>query len=85
MKKIYDIVFFKYLLKSIEYNTSGKVQQQITVPEIENMKLNIPSLLKQKDISIKISKIEQEIEKLMNKLDEFINVKNGLINQLIIK
>lgn len=83
-EKIYDIVFFKYLLKSIEFDTSGKVQQQLTVPEIENVKLNIPSLDKQKELSTKVSKKEKEIEKLMSKLVDFNNMKNDLIKKLII-
>mgnify|MGYP003452977478 CR=1 FL=1 len=59
------------------------MQQQLTVPEIENVKLNIPSLDKQKELSTKVSKIEKEIEKLMSKLVDFNNMKNDLIKKLI--
>ena len=60
------------------------MQQQLTVPEIENVKLNIPSLDKQKELSTKVSKIEKEIEKLMSKLVDFNNMTNDLIKKLII-
>lgn len=61
-KNSYEVKYFYEFIKNLEFENSGSVQQQLTVPQISNLKIILPSidLLKKYELltSAGIDKIE---------------------------
>lgn len=54
----------------------GTVIPQLTVPQICNIEIQLPPLAKQKEILVKIEKIEEKIAFNKKQLEDFANQKS---------
>lgn len=60
----------------------GTKQQNLSTDTLGNLKINAPSLSKQKEVCKLLSHIDNRIEKEDQKLDLLTSIKRGLLQQL---
>ena len=64
-------VYYYYQIKNLRYLDSGSAQSQITINDLKNVKISIPSKI-----------IQDKIVKVLNKLDQKIELNNEINNNL---
>ena len=93
LKNIIDInkTFYKYFFKSYDFIEKYlaiavigiRDGKQISYPDLVSVKIPYPPLLEQKAIADILSKADDEIELLKNKLKQLKEQKSGLMQQLL--
>ena len=82
-------MYFLYFLKSnsfksqISHQATGSAQLNFGPSHITTIKLPIPSLAEQDEITSILSEIDCELTQLEDKLEKYINIKQGLLQQLL--
>ena len=59
-----EIKFLEYVLKKLNFSHSGAIIPRITVPQLSQFTINLPSIEKQKNIINQVKKIEKQITQI---------------------
>lgn len=78
-----DICFLKYYLNYNGFVKSGTNIPQLTIPMVENAKINIPSLDEQKIIASKIIELENKIGSLEEELIKLNKDKMSILSEIV--
>ena len=56
-------------MQKVDFNPNGKTIKQLTIPQIQDIKITIPNIECQQSLLQQINQIEQENEELKNEIE----------------
>ena len=66
--EIVDVKLLYYIIQKVDFNPNGKTIKQLTIPQIQDIKISIPSLQTQYQLLQQINQIEKENEELRREI-----------------
>ena len=82
-KYLFYVLSSEYVKNNIEKVTVGSSQKTLSLANINELKILIPSIKEQNKISLILSDIDEKIEKYENKKQKLEELKKGLMQQLL--
>ena len=80
---IVDIDYFKYTLDQIQFNNTGGTTPQLTVPNVSNSSVYVPSLEQQKNIVAEVKQYESAIAQARAIMDGCAARKQAILNKYL--
>lgn len=67
--EIVDVKLLYYVMQKVDFNPNGKTIKQLTIPQIQDIKITIPNIEYQQSLLQQINQIEKENADLKNEIE----------------
>lgn len=81
--EIVDVKLLYYIMQKVDFNPNWKTIKQLTIPQIQDIKISIPSFETQHQLLQQINQIEKENEELKNEIDLLEKQKQNVLNEYL--
>ena len=70
-------------MQKVDFNPNGKTIKQLTIPQIQDIKISIPSLETQQQLLQQINQIEKENEELKREIEALEQQKKEFLDKYL--
>lgn len=81
--EIVDVKLLYYIMQKVNFNPNGKTIKQLTIPQIQDIKILIPSLETQHKLLQQINQIEKENEELKREIEALEQQKKEFLDKYL--
>ena len=81
--EIVDVKLLYYIMQKVNFNPNGKTIKQLTIPQIQDIKITIPNIEYQQSLLQQINQIEKENDDLKNEIDLLEKQKQSVLSEYL--
>ena len=81
--EIVDVKLLYYIMQKVDFNPNGKTIKQLTIPQIQDIKITIPNIEYQQSLLQQINQIEKENEELKREIEALEQQKKEFLDKYL--